>query len=185
MTREVKSIRIALLTLIFYASYIFIEKGGFVLPLPLFEILFLLISCLFIAWNFKKDRGLYLLILTVSSLNLLSTQLFWSFFIDDMGMAELSNSLLLDYLRIAYYLGVLIWGTITIVSIKKNFKWLLLSCFIVCLVPAVIYSSWTLETLSFLLMFTVSFFWKRDEPTYLLWLLLSLLILMKGLSLSL
>ncbi len=103
MTRESRVILLAVLTLLAFAVLIYIEKGAFVPPLPLFELTFL-IATVQIAWWNKEKVVPAILSVTTGIFLVLSTQLFWTFFFNVEKLTTFLNGPLPQLFRLVFIL---------------------------------------------------------------------------------
>jgi hypothetical protein len=185
MKREERVVFLALLTLISYATIMYIEKGAFIFPFPLNEVIFLIIALQFSVWQWKNHRLQLIIILISAIFGLISTQFFWSLLLDAKSMEGLVNSVTLDILRISYYFFIGLWAFYFIVgsSIKSRyyvaFGFIAAECFIIAS-PSLLF-----ETLLFTTLATFGAIYKINNPIHLLWVLLASLQVLKFITISL
>ena len=131
MIREKKIIVLALLTVFLYGLILFFEKGFFVLPFPLFDLLVLIVGMQFLFWSRKKD----LLILGLFVLGLLcsmgSQAFIWSFFMDGKSLEQFQESAWRD---LFYLLELLFMLATLLLSLdyKKTSHWFFAPVLIAC-----------------------------------------------------
>lgn len=179
MTREERSVILAILTLIVYAGFLFYDTGAILFPFPLNELIFLIVTIQFSIWNWNNNRTLLVLLLAASILNFISTQFFWTFFLKNDQMEQLVSGISLDLLKISYYLFLIIGVSYYFLTTKITAKYL----FLVISIPPIIFTMFTSisipETVSFIFIAFFGFKNKMNHPFPLLWLLLAMLQLMK------
>lgn len=179
MIREERTVFLIFLTWVLYAAGFLIEKGRLIFPFPLNEIAFLVVSVFFVGWNWKSDRKQLILVSLVSIFQLLSTQFFWTFIMSDQSMEQLVNSVCLDFLKICFYISLLIWMGYVLMKTEWRFRIPILFIFVSVLSYAVICSSFLLETGVIVSFATLGIIRKFHTPFNLLWLLLALLDVFK------
>lgn len=92
------------MTLFIYGLSMFIQKGMVAFPFPLNEFVFFGVTVYFSFFHFMSDKISYLLMLLIATVSLFSSQMFWSFFLDNEGMYALSESVFTDVMRISFQL---------------------------------------------------------------------------------
>lgn len=185
MIREERSVSLAVLTLLVYGGMIFLEKGAFILPFPLNEFIFLIVALQFFVWNRATHLTLVLPALVAGIFNVLSTELFWSFFLNYDQLQEFSNSPWGDMLKIGFYLTTGIWLWTYLNKADFKFKLILIILLLSLLITATFFSIMWLELLVYVLVVFFGLFFNIPGPVHLLWILLAILEFIKVLSLSL
>lgn len=184
MTREEKTVLLAVLVPLFFGGFILFEKGAFILPFPLNESIFLIVSLLF-AFRVGKHFLTKSIFSTAFALfNLLATEFFWSFFIPQESLYQLADSGILDLLKLFSAILLIIWAGITLIKGKDHFSNLLFLAFFVLYTGGLIFQLPPLEVLATLIPFASIFKYRDHFPYHLLWLLVSILSLMKLVMLS-
>ena len=179
MNREKRSVTLAILTLIVYASFLFYETGAILFPFPLNELIVLIVSIQFLIWNWNTKRLLLVFLATAGVLNLIATQFFWSFFITSEQMEVFVSGISLDLLKIAYYLFLFIGLGFYFLTSTSKLKYLF---FGITLFPILLTMSTSIgifETVSFILIALLGYIYKINYPIHLLWFLIGTLQLMK------
>jgi hypothetical protein len=178
MTREERSVSLAILTLIVYSVFMLLEKGALLFPYPLNEIIFLIISIQFLWWNREKPSDLIILPALGALINLFSTQFFWSLRFDSVQMEQLTSGPLLDIAKLIYYLILAGWAVRTVRKFPNaSFLHYFLAA-ILFLLPA-FFPYPLIEFFPLLVMAFFAIRYKNQNTNHLLWILLAALQLMK------
>jgi hypothetical protein len=184
MTREEKTVLLAVLVPLFFGGFILFEKGSFILPFPLNESIFLIVSILFTIRVGKHFLTKSIFSTAFAFFNLLSTEFFWSFFIPQQTLYAFSQSGTLDLLKLLSAVLLVIWAGITLIKGKDQFSNFLFLVFFVLYSGALIFQIPALEVFATLIPFASIFKYRDHFPYHLLWLLLSILGTMKLVMLS-
>lgn len=184
MTREEKTVFLAVLVPLFFGGFILFEKGAFILPFPLNESIFLIVSILFAVRVGKHFRTKSIFSTAFAFFNLLSTEFFWSFFVPQEKIYDLAESGTLDLLKLLSAILLIIWAGITLIKGKDHFSTFLFLLFFVLYTSSLIFQIPAVEVLATLVPFVSIFKYRNHFPYHLLWLLLSILSLMKLVMLS-
>lgn len=179
MIKEERAVLLAILTLVIYSGIMLFEKGVFIFPFPLNEFVILIVSAQFTIWNWKKYPRLVSLIFITAVLNLISTQFFWTFLLNDQKMEQLTESLLLDFLKIGFYICLIIWAIISILKTPINQKYILAILIALGFMVSAALSDPIYEVISLIGMLLISILHKAYAPTHLIWILFVLLHIMK------
>lgn len=115
MSQAGKTITLAILTVFVYAFSIFLQKGAFIFPFPLNELIFLIATIVIALNEFKNSKLISTLFISSAILNLFSSEFYWAIFLNTEQMTWFSKSIITDVLKISYYLFL-------IFSIFKSFK---------------------------------------------------------------
>lgn len=183
MTREGRSVFLAILTLLVYAGILFIENGKILFPFPLNELIFLIITIQFTIWNWKKYKLVLSFILLAALCNLVSTTFFWSFFINTLEMQSLWRTTTPDLLKISFYLFISAALAISILQSSQKNKNSYFFIFQGALITSVLLSNQIAETITFTAISVFAVAKKLNSPIHLLWVLLAVLQIMKMLTL--
>lgn len=184
MTREEKTVFLAVLVPLLFGGMMLFEKGSFIIPFPLNESIFLIVSVLFAFRVGKHFKAKSIFSVAFAFFNLLSTEFFWSFFIPQQSLYDLTESGTLDLLKLFSAILLIIWAGITLVKGKDVFSNLLFVLFIALYAGGLIFQLAPLEVLATLIPFVSIFKYRDHFPYHLLWLLLSILSTMKLVMLS-
>jgi hypothetical protein len=120
MSREGKIISIAILTVFLYALGIFFQKGAFIFPFPLNEIIFLFATFSIGYTNFKTEKVLFSVFLCLGICHLFSNEFYYAIVLDTEAMQNLSKSLFTDIFLVVYYIGLLATIVLTINKINSS-----------------------------------------------------------------
>lgn len=185
MTREERTVLLAMLVPIAFGAIMYVEQGSFIFPFPLNEVVFFIASIAFAVRTRLYFRTKSIFSLGFAFFNLIGTQFFWSFFLPDTKIEQLAASGTLDVLKLIGLVLLVIWAGITLVKGKDAFSNALFVAFFVTLSASEIFQQPVLQIVATLIPFASVFKYKDHFPYHLLWLLLSLLSLMKLVMLSL
>lgn len=178
MTREERSVSLAILTLIVYSVFMYLEKGALLFPYPLNEAIFLIISFQFFWWNRQKPGYLYLLPFAGAIINMLSTQFFWSLWFDSVQMEKLTQGPVLDMLKLIYFLVLGSWALVSVRSINGTTILHGILTGVLFLLPVVFPNPLT-ELIPLIIMAFYATRHKNQNTNHLLWILLCALQTMK------
>lgn len=178
MTREERSVSLAILTLIVYSVFMYLEKGALLFPYPLNEAIFLIISVQFFWWTGEKTNYLYVLPAIGALINLLSTQFFWSMFLDSVQMEKLTEGPVLDILKLLYFLILGVWGLFTVKQIPGSTILHGTLTVMLFLLP-VVFPNPLIELIPLSIIAFISVRFKDQNTNHLLWILLCTLQIMK------
>lgn len=182
MTREIRTLFLAGLTLVIYAVSIFLDKGAFLFPFPLNEVLFLAISIQFFYWN-RRPIAPGIISILAGLLWVLSNQFFWEIILPHEQTASFLAGSTTDWLLTAFYTILLIAGSIASIRQKSLTGVILGVLFASLLVFSILWGEhWAL--LAALVCMTTSVLIKPTfVPYHLLWPLLLFLEATKWISL--
>ena len=174
MIREKKIIVLALLSVFLYGSIIFFEKGFFVLPFPLFDLLTLIVGIRFLSWSGKKDL-LILGLFVVGLLCSMGSQAFiWSFFMDGKSLEQFQESVWRD----VFYLMELLFMLATLLlslDYKKRAHWFFAPVLITCFVCTQFQGCYLIEFFTFGLFVVFTLATKSFRPLYFIFVLKAIL----------
>ncbi len=179
MNREKRSVTLAILTLVVYASFLFYDTGAILFPFPLNELIVLIVSIQFLIWNWHAKKSLLVILTAANIFNLISTQFFWSFFMTNEQMEVFVSGISLDLLKIAYYLFLLIGLGIYFLTSTSRLKYLFFGITLLPILFTMFTSIGIFETISFILIALLGYKYKINYPIHLLWFLIGILQLMK------
>ncbi|GEM_PF-2028561 len=184
MTKEGKTVTIASLTVVFFAVYQFLLSGTLVFPFPLNEFIFLIVVLSFVPLHFKTHPSTVILTVIVGVLNMLHAQFFHEMILGWKDMQTLSESVVTDFLKVAYYIGLIAWMIFTTQE-NKSLKikiGVVLPIFI--LLFGVINDSLIIEFSSLTFLFIYSLTQVKHSKIHFLWILLFILEFTKVWSLG-
>jgi len=113
MIREEKMVSVAILTMLLYALGLFFDTRFFLLPFPIFDLIFFLVFVQFVLWN-KKSLKAYVWIYFASvSIKLCYNPVVLGSFFAHYDLQQWDQGLFFDVLKMAsiffLFLGVLFW----------------------------------------------------------------------------
>jgi hypothetical protein len=183
MTRESRTVFLVVLTLLFYAFYYLFFYQTFIFPFPLNESIVFGVSLQFAVWNWKVNRILVISSLVYAFLNLLSTQFFWSFFLKDTKLLELSESNFLLIINLIAFLPLLGWIYCYCKEVSNSTKFLLSGIAAFGLFCANLFNLPILQILVFGSLFYLGFRSTNKGTNHYLWLLMAVLGTLKLITL--
>lgn len=175
MTREARTVFLVVLTLLFYAFYYLFFYQTFIFPFPLNESIVFGVSLQFAVWNWKINRILLISCLAYTFLNLLSTQFFWSFFLKDTSLLELSESDFLLIINLIAFIPLLGWIYCYCKEVSNSTKFLLLGIAAFGLFSANLFNLQILQILVFVSLFYLGIRSSNKGTNHYLWLLMAIL----------
>ncbi len=126
MNREKRTILLVVLTLLAYGFSIFKDQGSFILPFPIFDFILVLVAIQFAFWNWRDIltfRKWYFYFYFLAILfKLLTNQILWSVVLDDKDLAIFTETMVLDSLKLAYLillvLSIFSWSLVEKLKLK-------------------------------------------------------------------
>ena len=179
MNREKRSVTLAILTLVVYASFLFYDTGAILFPFPLNELIVLIVSIQFLIWNWHAKKSLLVILTAANIFNLISTQFFWSFFMTNEQMEVFVSGISLDLLKIGYYIFLCFGLGYYFLSSTSKLNYLFFGVSLLPILLTMFTSLGIFETISFLLIALLGYKHKINYPIHLLWFLIGILQLMK------
>ena len=179
MNREERSVALAILTLVVYASFLFYDTGAILFPFPLNELIVLIISIQFLIWNWHAKKSLLAILVTASIFNLISTQFFWSFFMTNEQMEVFVSGITLDILKIFFYIFISIGLGFYFLTSSSKYKLPFFGFTLSPILLTMLTSFSIFETISYILIALLGYKHKINYPIHLLWFLIGTLQLMK------
>ena len=171
MIREEKIVSIAILTVLMYALGLFFDAGFFLLPFPLFDLIFLIVFIQFLFWNKRSIQAYVLLYFLASIIQVMHNPLVLGMIGSDIDLQKLDESLWIDGLKLVAKLilifVVLLWKR----QRKLQFSFLYVLFFVIITSLALIGPFFWLTPFAPLLLAYA--FWKtdKDNPFRYLWIL--------------
>ena len=179
MSKEGRIIALAILTIFIYAFIILLQKGAFIFPFPLNEIIFF-ISALAISFHqFKNEKFLSILFPIV-----LSSEFYWAIFFNTQQMEALSNSFFTDLFKIIFFLGVISLIYLSFKEFKSKLVSIGLLFSILGIVVSLILGYQFIEIASLLIVSVISIKRLEEKPILNIWILLFVLEITKLWSLA-
>lgn len=171
MNREEKLISISVLTVLLYALGIFLDASFFLMPFPLFDLIFFVVFTQILLWN-RSSIGLYAwLFYLVSLVQIVYNPLVSGMLFSNLQLQEMDNLLVFDALKLGT--KILLCITVLIWNYQRNLSipiWLMGSVFVLFLLSLTGGLYWLTPLPSFILAVA---FWKFDNknPFRYLWVL--------------
>lgn len=179
MRNEEKTVTIAVLIPLLFGLLIFFETGSFILPFPLNEAIFAAVTFYF-SYKHRKHYVLQSIFSTSFALfNLLSTEYFWSLFLNGQQLWSLYEGGTIDLIRLLASVLMIIWAGISLVRGDDKIRSTTFLLFFVLFSSGLIFEIYPIMILATLIPFAASFRYRDLYPFHLLWLLYSILSLMK------
>ena len=184
MSKEGRIIALAILTIFIYAFIILLQKGAFIFPFPLNEIIFF-ISALAISFHqFKNEKFLSILFPIVGFVFVLSSEFYWAIFFNTQQMEALSNSFFTDLFKIIFFLGVISLIYLSFKEFKSKLVSIGLLFSILGIVVSLILGYQFIEIASLLIVSVISIKRLEEKPILNIWILLFVLEITKLWSLA-
>jgi hypothetical protein len=121
MTKEGKTIVLALLTVFVFALMTFIDHEQVIFPFPLNEVIFLIVLVYFIKLH-SGSHKLYLSLVGITGFfQLLSSEFYWSIFLTSEQMLVFSESIATDVFQLVALVGMLSWILLSFMQFDKWF----------------------------------------------------------------
>ena len=183
MSREGKIISIALLTIFIYAGGIFLQKGAFIFPFPLNEIIFFIAVSAMAITNFKTEKLFFSVFLFSAILHLLSNEFYWAILLNHQELESFVKSNVKDWFLIGYYIFFIASGFVSFQKINSKLKYVnLLSLGFI--LTSIFSGNPYFELLALLTISLVTIKFLSTKPSLNLWWLLFILELTKVWSLG-
>jgi ABC-type multidrug transport system fused ATPase/permease subunit len=179
MRTEERTVFLACLIPIVFGGIMYLEKGMFILPFPLNEIIFAIVAFYFAFKHYKFYTNQALFSSAFAFFNLLSTEFFWSLFLKPEQMQNMFESGSIDLIRLLASVLLIIWGGISLVRGDDKIRSIVFLIFFVLYAGGLIFENYPIVILATLVPFIASFRYRDLYPFHLLWLLYSILSLMK------
>jgi len=165
MIREERTSFLAGLTLVIYAFIQWIEKGSFLFPFPLNElvIFFVFIYFLFLS-NWKINRINFLLGVSLV-FKLLSQQLIWSFFLSNESLDVLYSGIWTDVFYLLYAIFWLGFSSFYLRNTENKISYGIIGIILVPFLVGIILNQPVFEVISMLMVYALAWYHKIDRIT--------------------
>lgn len=184
MTKQERIVAIAVLIPFMFGLQVLLTDGAFIFPFPLNEFIFFAAAIIF-AIQLYKFRLLESIFSTAFALfQLLSAELFWTFFLSGDQLEGLSDGPILGLVSIIAYSLLIIWAGVALIRPSDKFRSLIFIGFIGLLSAGLIFRAEHFIVAGSLLPFIAHFKYKELAPYHLLWLLFAILETMRLVMLS-
>jgi hypothetical protein len=174
MNREERTAFLGVLIPVVYGSWGFIEKGTFIFPFPLNELIFFTITFQFLIWHLKSEKIKYGLFFCTALFGLVSSDFFWTIFFDGKSYEQLMLSPLTDIFKLIHLVGIGICLTLEIKN-DSRYKLLLFICIPALFLVGIFFSNQILILISVISTLVFSNFKRPIAPSTLLLCLFSIL----------
>ncbi len=174
MSREDRAIFTVALTLFIYAFASLLQLGSFIFPIPVNNLILLVVGTLFFFWN--KEQGFAaLLIFLIGLLSTLGTSYYWSTFLPDESMRSLSESMITDVFMLSAYFCIILFAISSSLRQKTWISLALASAFGVLFIYGQVYDELIFVVLSYAVMIISNIHKAVFQPLHLIWILLFIL----------
>lgn len=163
MIREERTSFLAGLTLVIYAGIQWVEKGAFLFPFPLNEIVVFFVFIYFLFSNKWKITRINFTLGSAILFKMLSQQLFWSFFLSNESLDILYSGIWTDLFYLLYAIS---WIGFAIFYLRKNessISYLTIGVVLIPFVLGVIMNLSILEVFSNSLIIALAWYYKIDR----------------------
>jgi len=137
MTRE-HVVRLTVLTACIFAFSIYMQKGTWIFPFPLYEAALLPAVIALYVVDKKRPGITGILAIIWSLLQLCASQFVLEFFINDRNFEWFYESLITDYLLLFFVLILMVWGWVVSFGLGKilyrAMSWLAIAAFTACFI---------------------------------------------------
>ena len=189
MTKEVRLLAITNLTILIYALSIFFDKGAFLFPFPLNQLIIFIVSSQFAFWNFKKFKIESILMILIGLFLTLGNEVYWSMVLNYEQMTIFSEAIYTDIFQLIASILVLFLAFRFSQKTKNRIQILLLIVFCALFILGNLHPSTLFASFFFLLSYaamSISTFIKPImSPINLYWVLLLTLEASKLISIGL
>ena len=179
MTRQERTIAIAVLIPFVYGLQIYFTQGSFILPFPLNEIIFFVVAVIFSIRLYKFRFLESAFSLAFAFFQLLSSDTFWSFAIPQDALTSLSDGPLIGLFSIISFTLLIIWAGVALIRATDKIRSLIFLVFLAFISAGLIFRSEPLIVVSALVPFFAHFKYNDLAPYHLLWLLYAILETMR------
>ena len=100
MIKEYKIVSIAILTVLLYAFGLLLDSHFFLLPFPLFDLIFIVVFIQFLIWNRKLLKTYVWIYFSVAIIQVLYNPLTLGMLANDLQLEKIDDSLLIDGLKL-------------------------------------------------------------------------------------
>jgi hypothetical protein len=163
MIREERTSFLAGLTLFMYAVIQWFENGVFLFPFPLNELIISVVFCYFLFLNKWKINPFIFFLGLAILFKLISQQLFWSFFLSNQSLELLYDGIWTDLFYLLYAFSWTAFSIFYLRSGEKAISYLSIFFLLVPFLIGVLFNQPFIEWLSFLILFSSSWYFKLDR----------------------
>jgi hypothetical protein len=185
MTRDERTVVLAILVTVFYAVLAFIQTGMMIFPFPLNETIFLTVAIIFATRHYKTNFFTVLFSSAYATMALLTSEFFWSIFMNEQQFQEFYSGSSPDVIALTSSVLMIIWAGVQIVRPENKIRSLWFLLFFILLSLSLLWSEPLILLPTLLVPFVLRFKYSDIAPFHLLWLLLALLLTSKLIMLRL
>ncbi|TNF48385.1 MAG: hypothetical protein EP305_05640 [Bacteroidetes bacterium] len=185
MTRDERTVSLAVLLLIVYAVLNFVQSGMLIIPFPLNEVIFFMVTIIFAIRHYKYSFFTALFSCCYAVLAMLTSEFFWSFFMSEEQFDRFFQSSSPDVIALMSNVVLLIWSGVQLIRPENKLRSAFFLLFFLLMSSALILSEPILMIITLLIPFTLQFKYKDLAPFHMLWLLQAVLMTMKEVMLLL
>ena len=175
MSKEGRVVALAILTIFVYAFSILLQKGAFIFPFPLNELIFLISAVSIGIYQFKQDKILSLLFPIMGFTFVLSSEFYWAIFHTSEQMEVFSNSIVTDLFKFLFFIGLISSIYISFYQIKVKLIQFGFLLSILGIILSLILENQVIEVASLFIVFLISIKRIEARPNLNLWILLFVL----------
>ena len=161
MIREEKIVSIAILTVLMYALGLLFDAQFFLLPFPLFDLIFFIVFIQFLIWNRKSIQGYVLLFFAFSTVQVMYNPLVLGTLGSDIQLQKLDETLWVDVAKLMA--KILLISAVFLWKFQRKLSFSILYIFlftVISILGMVGPLFWLTPFAPFLLFFV---FWKSDN----------------------
>ena len=163
MIREERTSFLAGLTLVIYAGIQWVEKGAFLFPFPLNEIVVFFVFIYFLFLNKWKITRINFTLGSAILFKMLSQQLFWSFFLSNVSLEILYSGIWTDLFYLMYAISWFWFAVLYLCKNENSISYLTIGVVLIPFVLGVIMNLSILEVFSNSLIIALAWYYKIDR----------------------
>lgn len=157
MIREERTVFLTVLTFVVYASLQWLEKGSFLFPFPLNEIVIFGIFCYFLIINKSSRTKLSFFLGLVLFFKMVSQQFFWTLFLTNDSLEILYSSLWTDGFYLCYGLSFILFSYYFLSKKEGGNFWLVFTFCILVFLVGIVINQPMLELISFIFLIILGY----------------------------
>lgn len=171
MIREQKIVSIAILTVLLYAFGLLLDSHFFLLPFPLFDLIFIVVFIQFLIWNRKLLKTYVWIYFSVALIQVMYNPLTLGMTANDLQLEKIDDSLLIDGLKLMS--KILLITTVVLWRFQRElqFSILYIVLFALCIGIGLISEFYWFTPIAPLLFAIILRYNDRDNPYRYLWFL--------------
>jgi len=171
MIREQKIVSIAILTVLLYAFGLLLDSNFFLLPFPLFDLIFIVVFIQFLFWNRKLFKTYIWIYFSVAIIQVMYNPLTLGMTANDLQLEKIDDTLFIDGLKLMS--KILLITTVVLWRFQRELKFsiLYIVLFAVCIGIGLISEFFWFTPVAPFLFALILRFHDRENPYRYLWLL--------------